>query len=112
MCFLTDPGDYMVDPFGGSCVTGAVAAALERKWTCCKLSEEYLSGEKARFVPEVQPLDKRRDVTYSIAPPCSQLVNEAEIPLFEDGGAKRPASLTKKPKAASEPTVKAPLSAS
>lgn len=112
MRFLTDPGDYVVDPFGGSCVTGAVAEALERKWTCCELSEEYLLGGKARFVPEVQPLDKKRDVTYEIAPPCSQPLNEAEIPLFEDGGAKRPASLTKKPKAASEPTVKAPLSAS
>lgn len=112
MRFLTDPGDYVVDPFGGSCVTGAVAEALRRKWTCCELSEEYLLGGKARFVPEVQPIDKKRDVTYDIAPPCARPTNEAEIPLFEDGGAKRPASLTKKPRAASEPTAKARLSAS
>ncbi len=105
MRFLTDPGDYVVDPFGGSCVTGAVAEALERKWTCCELSEEYLLGGKARFVPEVQPLEKKRNVSYDIAPPCAQPSNEAEIPLFEDGGAKRPLSFTTKPKAVSEPTT-------
>ncbi len=112
MRFLTDPGDYVVDPFGGSCVTGAVAEALERKWTCCELSEEYLLGGKARFVPEVQPLEKKRDVAYDIAPPCAQPLNEADIPLFEDGGAKRPASLTKKSKASSEPKAQDRLSAS
>ena len=26
--YLTDPGDLVVDPFGGSCVTGMVAEAL------------------------------------------------------------------------------------
>ncbi len=112
MRFLTDPGDYVVDPFGGSCVTGAVAEALERKWTCCELSEEYLLGGKARFVPEVQPLDKKRGVTYDISPPCTLPLNEAEIPLIKDGGAKRPVSLTKKPRAGSEPTAKGRLSAS
>lgn len=112
MRFLTDPGDYVVDPFGGSCVTGAVAEALERKWTCCELSEEYLLGGKARFVPEVQPLERKRDVAYDIAPPCSQPLNEADIPLFEDGGARRPVSFTKKPKASSEPKAKDRLSAS
>ncbi len=112
MRFLTDPGDYVVDPFGGSCVTGAVAEALERKWTCCELSEEYLLGGKARFVPEVQPLERKRDVAYDIAPPCSQPLNEADIPLFEDGGAKRPVSFTKKSKASSEPKAKDRLFAS
>lgn len=92
--FLTDPGDYVVDPFGGSCVTGAVAEALERKWTCCELSEEYLMGGRARFVPEVQPLGKQRDVTYEIAPPCTQPADEQDTPLFQDGGRTRPKSIT------------------
>lgn len=94
--FLTDPGDYVVDPFGGSCVTGAVAEALNRKWTCCELSEEYLMGGKARFVPEVQTLGKQRDVTYEISPPCTQPVAEEDAPLFEDGGRARPKSITPK----------------
>lgn len=91
--FLTDPGDYVLDPFAGSCVTGAVAEALERQWTCCELSEEYLMGGKARFVPEVQPLGKQRDVVYEIAPPCVSPLAEEDAPLFEDGGKSRPNSL-------------------
>ena len=93
--FLTDPGDYVVDPFAGSCVTGAVAEALKRKWTCCELSEEYLMGGKARFVPEVHPLGKPRDTAYKIAPPCTRPLAEIDAPLFEDGGKSRPPPLKK-----------------
>lgn len=109
--FLTDPDDMVVDPFGGSCMTGAVAESLGRKWTCCELSEEYLLGAKARFVPEPQPLNKQRDVTYEIAPPCVMPADEAETPLFEDGGAKRPASVTKKQEGGTAPKAKTQLSA-
>lgn len=37
----TDPGDLVVDPFGGSGTTFAVAEALGRRWTGCELSGEY-----------------------------------------------------------------------
>ncbi|MES4791799.1 MAG: hypothetical protein C4321_01380, partial [Chloroflexota bacterium] len=30
--FLTDPGDIILDPFGGSNTTGAAAEALQRRW--------------------------------------------------------------------------------
>lgn len=102
--FLTDPGDLVVDPFGGSCVTGVVAENLKRRWTCCELSEEYLLGARARFEPELQPLPKDRGVPYEIASPCARPVAEEDVPLFEDGGAQRPASMRKKasPKIAAE----------
>jgi DNA modification methylase len=87
---LTEAGDLVVDPFAGSCVTGAVAEALERKWVCCELSEEYLQGALARFTPSVQPLPKDRATTYEIAAPCAVPVDEDEVPLFADGGRKRP----------------------
>lgn len=93
--FLTDPGDLVVDPFGGSCVTGVVAENLKRNWVCCELSEEYLLGAKARFEPHVQPLPKERGIPYEIASPCAKPVDEKQVPLFEDGGAKRPASMRK-----------------
>jgi len=102
--FLTDPGDYVVDPFAGSCVTGAVAEALKRKWTCCELSEEYLLGGVARFKPTVQPLLKQRDSGYEIAPPCARPVDEKDVPLFEDGGAQRPPSVKSNGKAAARQT--------
>lgn len=41
---LTDPGDMVFDPFGGSCVTGEVAERLERRWVCSEIVEEYLRG--------------------------------------------------------------------
>lgn len=88
--FLTDKGDTVLDPFGGSCVTGAVAEALGRKWVCCEMSEEYLNGALARFTPRPAPLLKDRPVNYEIAPPCAVTVDEDDVPLFADGGAKRP----------------------
>nr|WP_295744921.1 site-specific DNA-methyltransferase [uncultured Acidocella sp.] len=88
--FLTEPGDMVLDPFGGSCVTGAVAETLDRRWTCCEMSEEYLNGALARFKPSVLPLLKDRPTLYEIAPPCAVAVDEDETPLFADGGAKRP----------------------
>jgi len=94
--FLTDLGDLVVDPFGGSCVTGVVAENLKRKWVCCELSEEYLMGAKARFEPNLQPLPKERDNPYEIAQPCTRPVAEDHVPLFEDGGAQRPAAMRKK----------------
>lgn len=47
--FLTDKGDMVVDPFAGSCTTGAVAEALQRKWLCIDNDQEYLEGGKGRF---------------------------------------------------------------
>ncbi len=46
---LTDAGDFVVDPFAGSCVVGEAAERLKRKWYCCDLVEDYLHGALARF---------------------------------------------------------------
>jgi len=94
--FLTDPGDLVVDPFGGSCVTGVVAENLRRHWVCCELSEEYLMGAKARFLPSVQPLPKERGLPYEISSPCARPVDEKDVPLFADGGADRPPGMKRK----------------
>lgn len=91
--FLTEPGDLVVDPFAGSCVTGAVAEALGRKWICCDMSEEYLQGAMSRFTPFVQPLNADKNVTYEIAIPCSRSVDENVVPLFLNGGSARSAEI-------------------
>lgn len=51
--FLTDQGDVVYDPFGGSNTTGWIAEKLERKWLCTELEEEYLRTSEFRF--EEQP---------------------------------------------------------
>ncbi len=52
---LTNPGDLVVDPFAGSCVTGEVCERLQRRWVCIELIEEYLRGSLGRFVRPDDP---------------------------------------------------------
>lgn len=47
--FLTEPGDIVLDPFGGSNTTGAAAEELERFWISIEASEDYIKGSRGRF---------------------------------------------------------------
>lgn len=47
--FLTEPGDIVLDPFGGSNTTGAAAEQLERFWLSIEASRDYVSGSRGRF---------------------------------------------------------------
>ena len=47
--FLTNPGDLVMDPFGGSNTTGAVAEELERSWLCVEAHRPYAEGSRGRF---------------------------------------------------------------
>lgn len=46
---LTDEEDIVLDPFGGSMTTGAVAESLNRRWIGIDTVEEYLDGAVFRF---------------------------------------------------------------
>ena len=86
---LTDEGDLVVDPFGGSCITGEVAESLRRKWVCCELNEDYLKGALSRFVGVKPRLPKADGRPYHVYPPCSANGSADTSPLPEDGGIKR-----------------------
>ncbi|MGE5570353.1 MAG: DNA-methyltransferase [Rhodospirillales bacterium] len=96
--FLTDRGDLVVDPFAGSCVTGEACEALQRRWICCELDEQFLKGALSRFTKqkvEAIPKNKARATAtrskpYEVYPPCVVPVSEDEAPLFQDGGKSRP----------------------
>lgn len=47
--YLTDEGDVVYDPFGGSGQTAAIAEALGRRWIISEKSLEYLRGSQFRF---------------------------------------------------------------
>jgi site-specific DNA-methyltransferase (cytosine-N4-specific) len=47
--FLTEPNDFVLDPFAGSNVTGEVAEKLNRRWIAFELIEDYLKGSRFRF---------------------------------------------------------------
>ncbi|VAW41314.1 PvuII DNA methyltransferase [hydrothermal vent metagenome] len=92
---LTDIGDSVFDPFGGSCVTGEVCENLQRNWTCCEIVPEYIEGSKGRFLPTEQVNVKDEPDHYKIFSP-SVLWNGSGTKEFEnlpsDGGKKRPKS--------------------
>lgn len=46
---LTDPGDVVLDPFGGSMVTGAACESQTRHWYGIEVEERYLEGSVFRF---------------------------------------------------------------
>lgn len=93
---LTDPGEVVLDPFAGSCVTGEAAEYSLRRWICCEISKPYLEGALGRF--EAQSVRKKKQSFYRIAPPCAVPVDEEEIVLPEDGGRRRPLHLTSRAK--------------
>ena len=47
--FLTDEGDFIFDPFGGSNTTGEVSELLKRKWLAVEIDENYITGSKLKF---------------------------------------------------------------
>ena len=47
--FLTDEGDLVLDPFGGSNTTGFCAERLKRKWISIDTNGEYGEQSKIRF---------------------------------------------------------------
>lgn len=91
---LTDPGDMVFDPFGGSCITGEVSQRLGRKWACAEMVEDYLKGALGRFVQQPvlkRPTPKDDDAYYRIPRPGLLWNGPDPIPLAVDGGKKRPA---------------------
>ena len=47
--FLTDEGDLVFDPFGGSNTTGSVAEDLNRRWISVEADRSYIEGSLGRF---------------------------------------------------------------
>jgi DNA modification methylase len=95
---LTDPGDFVFDPFAGSCVTGEVAERLSRKWVCAELVEDYLEGALGRFErPSVieRPSPKDDGAYYRVPRPGLLWNGPDPVPLAADGGKKRPASMSR-----------------
>ena len=87
---LTEPGDLVVDPFAGSCVTGMVAESLSRRWACVELSSKFIMGGVSRFPENGAAQPKGKLASYSIFTPCAVPVDEKAVPLVADGGASRP----------------------
>jgi site-specific DNA-methyltransferase (cytosine-N4-specific) len=109
---LTEVGDLVVDPFGGSCATGEAAERTKRQWVCCDLVEDYLKGALGRF--QRGKLDKYSfknpeksnigDSYRAVKPGLMWNGVEDDEPLQRDGGLKRLAR-PKKPKQTDEERI-------
>lgn len=89
---LTDPGDFVIDPFAGSCITGEIAERLGRKWVCAELVRDYLVGALGRFVgppTSGRPLAKEDEGYYKISRPSLLWNGPDSVPLDPAGGKKR-----------------------
>lgn len=87
---LTNPGDLIIDPFGGSCVTGMVAENLKRSWVCIEMSESYLKGAIGRFQKDGPEASSGKPAQYTINSPCALPIDDKESALPIDGGQTRP----------------------
>ena len=91
---LTDPGDLVVDPFAGSCVTGEVCERIGRRWVCIELLEDYCEAALGRFVREPRGTGRTADPGdpsnhYRVLRP-GILWNDGDAdPLPDDGGRRR-----------------------
>lgn len=47
--FLSEPGDLIVDPFGGTLTSGKAAENLQRNWIVSEFVLEYIRGAAERF---------------------------------------------------------------
>jgi hypothetical protein len=94
---LTERGDFVIDPFAGSCVTGEVCERLGRRWLCSDLEEEYLRGALGRFdhdrdvLPDeiVGRVRRTEDNYYKLPRPGLLWHGGEELPLPTDGGRRR-----------------------
>lgn len=77
--FLTDPGDLVVDPFGGSNVTGAACEKKHRRWLVSELREDYLEGSLARFHEcELEKAETLFSASEASGHPAKPLVRRAK----------------------------------
>lgn len=94
---LTNQGDFVFDPFGGSCVTGEISERLKRKWACCDVVEEYVKGAKGRFERSQSEIGSTRGAkaeTYSVPNPLASPSNDTENISSEGGKTRIPKTKT------------------
>jgi len=74
---LTDPSDIVLDPFGGSNTTGAVAEGLHRRWVAMDTDATYLAASTFRFADRsVAPSDACAELLAAVVPPTIQRNDE------------------------------------
>jgi site-specific DNA-methyltransferase (cytosine-N4-specific) len=80
--FLTEPGDLVVDIFGGSNTTGYVCEVEGRKWLTFEENRQYLAASAFRFMQD-EPLVKIKS-TYERLMNGESMTFSAPFPVQEE----------------------------
>jgi len=80
--FLTEPGDTVLDIFGGSNTTGWVAEKLSRKWLAFDSDHTYLANSVFRFLDEMS-VEKIKEIHSALMQnPRAQMNVREFIPML------------------------------
>jgi DNA modification methylase len=92
---LTEPGDLVVDIFGGSNMTGYAAELHGRRWVSCDMEKDYVAGSIGRFPSDsvtVTDAGRALGIPHGLSPAspvpvCRErcCMAEAEAPPQSDG---------------------------
>ena len=80
---LTDKGDLVLDPFGGSCTSGAVCEWNKRKWICIETEESYLKGAVGHF--KGMPHQSLNSKEYYLTKPNYVTTDDEDIGMVVSG---------------------------
>jgi DNA modification methylase len=56
----SNPGDTIFDPFAGAFTTAIAAAALQRRWIACEISDKYCRTARERLDSAIQKENDHR----------------------------------------------------
>ncbi|NNG04760.1 MAG: site-specific DNA-methyltransferase [Inquilinus sp.] len=90
--FLTDKGDLILDPFGGSNTTGAIAEDMGRRWASVEAEWAYAAHSIGRFDPErivevdsdlsIVEVERKDEVALDDDQATAASSSSADMPLF------------------------------
>jgi site-specific DNA-methyltransferase (cytosine-N4-specific) len=79
--FLTQPGDIVLDIFGGSNTTGYVCEGLDRKWLSFDLSQDYLKSSIFRFMSNASHDEMQRVLDALDSPEANLSLDNITVTL-------------------------------
>lgn len=77
--FLTEPGDTVLDIFGGSNTTGFVAEGLDRSWMAFEMSQDYLKSSIFRFMGNASSDEIKRTLDALNDPEADLWLNNIDV---------------------------------
>ena len=86
--FLTDPGDTVLDIFGGSMTTGWAAERMGREWVGIEIVPEYVAASRLRFFDDAGTLLPDE---YRAPPPLIPVIDMSQEDGRDDADVPEPA---------------------